>query len=286
MAQQAVMLSRGEEFFDERRPIYVNRVEESFKLSLHTHDFYEICYVGEGAGFHYIGDRCFPVRQGDVTFLPIGIPHVFRPQSPASRHKLIVYNCLFPESVFHFARAQLPAADAELLPAHADGDNYVRGREERDEFGRLFALLHEAFQARRPGWQLLLHGGALQLTGLLLGLARQSCAAATPPVRSETAEQALRLLERDFAGALTAASVAAAVGVSERQLGRLLRARAGMSFLELLQHMRIREACRLLASTPFKVSDIAARVGYQDMKYFNRLFKQKTGVTPRQYRRS
>jgi YesN/AraC family two-component response regulator len=34
----------------------------------------------------------------------------------------------------------------------------------------------------------------------------------------------------------------------------------------------------------FAVGDIAAAVGYADLKFFHRLFKKKIGVTPRQYR--
>jgi AraC family L-rhamnose operon transcriptional activator RhaR len=43
-------------------------------------------------------------------------------------------------------------------------------------------------------------------------------------------------------------------------------------------------ACRLLTGSRSSVWEIAAAVGYADMKFFHRLFKKKTGVTPRQYR--
>jgi two-component system response regulator YesN len=43
-------------------------------------------------------------------------------------------------------------------------------------------------------------------------------------------------------------------------------------------------ASRLLKETPAKVSEIAKRVGYEDMKHFNQLFKRYSGETPSQYR--
>jgi AraC family L-rhamnose operon transcriptional activator RhaR len=285
MVKQAIFVSRGEQFFDGSLPIYINRVAESFRLGLHSHDFYEICYVGEGSGFHFISGQCFPVRKGDVTFIPIGVSHVFRPESPANKSKLIVYNCVFTEEAFTNMRSMLPSEQSGWRLDKTHGDSWLRHREERDEFERLFTFLHESFSTKRPGWQLIVYGGLLQLSGLLYNKT-QTEPASLPTLLydNEPFDQALALLESDFASPLTASVVASSVGVSERQLSRLIRKRTGMTFLELLQHLRIREACFLLRETSFKISDIASRSGYQDIKFFNRLFKNKMGTTPRHYR--
>ncbi|MEK3720002.1 AraC family transcriptional regulator [Paenibacillus sp. FSL H8-0034] len=289
MVQQAVFVTRGEQFFDKSFPIYVNRVAESFHLGMHSHDFYEICYVGEGSGFHFIGGQCFPVRKGDVTFIPIGVSHVFRPESPTAKTKLIVYNCLFSQEAVSHMQSILPWEPGSVPLDSMNGDSWLRHREESDEFERIFSFLHQAFSAKKPGWQLLVYGGMLQLNGLLFHTARPMSNPASLPTLSASNEpfaQALAMMERDFAHPLTASMVASAIKVSERHLSRLIKARTGMTFVGLLQHLRIREACFLLRETTFKVSDIASRAGYQDIKFFNRLFKSKTGVTPRQYRDS
>ncbi|MDE7246483.1 MAG: helix-turn-helix domain-containing protein, partial [Lachnospiraceae bacterium] len=43
-------------------------------------------------------------------------------------------------------------------------------------------------------------------------------------------------------------------------------------------------AKRLLKGTDKKVYEIAQVVGYPDSKYFNRVFKENVGVSPREYR--
>lgn len=40
----------------------------------------------------------------------------------------------------------------------------------------------------------------------------------------------------------------------------------------------------LLAVTPAKVSEVAAMTGYEDVKYFSRLFRKHTGKTPSEFR--
>ncbi|WP_199615897.1 helix-turn-helix domain-containing protein [Paenibacillus alkalitolerans] len=78
--------------------------------------------------------------------------------------------------------------------------------------------------------------------------------------------------------------LASRAGLSERQFRRRFSARTGMNYIEFLQEQRIALCCNLLVSTNEKVTLIARKAGYQDIKFFNRLFKKKTGMTPKQFR--
>jgi len=48
--------------------------------------------------------------------------------------------------------------------------------------------------------------------------------------------------------------------------------------------LRMNLACQLLESTTMSIGEIAEAVGYEDQRYFTRLFHKRHGVTPRQYR--
>ncbi len=82
--------------------------------------------------------------------------------------------------------------------------------------------------------------------------------------------------------------------VSEEQLARFCNLRPlqfsrqfkkafGVSFQEMLQQLRIREATRLLENPELQILDIALTVGYRDHSYFCRVFKKYLGVTPKTY---
>jgi two-component system response regulator YesN len=58
----------------------------------------------------------------------------------------------------------------------------------------------------------------------------------------------------------------------------------GINFSDYLLQVRMDSAKRMLETTNEKVYQIACDVGYKDAKYFNRLFKRDTGITPEQYR--
>lgn len=49
--------------------------------------------------------------------------------------------------------------------------------------------------------------------------------------------------------------------------------------------MRIRHAKQMLLDKQYSLDDISDAVGYKDTKYFSRVFKQKTGLAPGEYRK-
>lgn len=78
-------------------------------------------------------------------------------------------------------------------------------------------------------------------------------------------------------------SVASTLGVSEGHLSRLFKKDTGMSVSTYVTTYRIREAMRLLRDIHYRVSEAAAKVGYQDVGYFSTTFRKMTGMTPSEF---
>lgn len=72
--------------------------------------------------------------------------------------------------------------------------------------------------------------------------------------------------------------------VTNAHLGRLFRQTLGYSPIQFVLRTRIQYAQRLLVTTTNSISSIAEDVGFNDVSYFIRLFKQKIGFTPQEYR--
>jgi AraC-like DNA-binding protein len=136
-------------------------------------------------------------------------------------------------------------------------------------------------------------GALLDAVGGLLSATLEDCVAAEPAARGRAAdarrEQIARHLRRHFADPyLTAADVAAAVGVSRRYLHRLYTD-DGRSFRGELIGLRI-EACVRAFSDESQVdktiAEIAFSAGYADISQFNRHFRRLKGATPSELRRA
>jgi len=87
------------------------------------------------------------------------------------------------------------------------------------------------------------------------------------------------------AGPLTVTMLAAKAGLEMRTFTRRFKRATGDSPIEYLQNIRIGKARSLLETTHEPVDSITWKTGYEDVSSFRRLFKKKTGMTPRAYRK-
>lgn len=73
--------------------------------------------------------------------------------------------------------------------------------------------------------------------------------------------------------------------ISRACLTRSFRAVTGLTLVQYLTVVRIRNACRLLKDTDDSVTEIARACGFSGGTYFENVFKRLRGMTPRQYRK-
>ena len=71
----------------------------------------------------------------------------------------------------------------------------------------------------------------------------------------------------------------------EDYFNRLLKSQTGMTYTEYLQMLRLEKAEQLLTDTDNTIEQIAEEVGYRNKGYFYRIFVERRGCTPAQYRK-
>jgi AraC-like DNA-binding protein len=84
---------------------------------------------------------------------------------------------------------------------------------------------------------------------------------------------------------LGAAQIAAAIGVSERHLSRVLAA-GGTTVPRLVRSRRLELAYALLASRDLAVAEVAARCGFTSATYFSHAFRERFGLRAGEVRRA
>jgi AraC-like DNA-binding protein len=79
--------------------------------------------------------------------------------------------------------------------------------------------------------------------------------------------------------------VVAATGTNRTKVNDVLKSELGMTFTSYLNKLRLTEAARLLSEQGDRtVAEIAYSVGYANVSYFNKLFKEEYGCTPKAFR--
>lgn len=282
--RRSTYVMSGESYFEPGVPIFVNRASETFELTEHSHEFIEMTYVSEGAGVHYIAGETVPVEHGTLFFIPVGRSHVFRPKTLKRDRPLIVYNCLFPVLYLTELRAGFPQA-ADICELFTDERlPWLSMKDATGEYQAMFREMYREFSAKPPGYLAVL---ASFVVRILTGLYRhrlQFCTSKGDRPQWLTVDEAITYINRNYATDLRLGELAAKANLSERQFSRLFQRQTGMNFTNYLQSIRMDAACRLLTGGRSSVGEVAAAVGYADLKFFHRLFKKKIGTTPKQYR--
>lgn len=85
---------------------------------------------------------------------------------------------------------------------------------------------------------------------------------------------------------ITLANVAENLYLSPTYFSRLFKQRTNYTFSAWLAEQRILRAQRYLDETNLSIADIATQVGYREANSFTRLFKQTTGISPTEYRKT
>lgn len=99
-------------------------------------------------------------------------------------------------------------------------------------------------------------------------------------------QQVLDYLEHHCHDELTLQSVAEAFHVTPSHLSRLFKSVRGENFSTYVMNQKLTKAASLLLSCPERsIAQIAEGLGYYTPAYFTRIFKEKFGVTPSQYRK-
>ena len=101
---------------------------------------------------------------------------------------------------------------------------------------------------------------------------------------SQTMAYAVKQIQSDLSAPLNVEEMARSLQLSPSHFIRSFKAQMGYSPLAYQTSLRVERAKDLLRSTTLRISEVAAKVGYQNPMYFSSTFKKHTGMTPLEYR--
>lgn len=251
----------------------------------HEHAFLELAYVISGEAIHEACGSTERIRRGDYYLVDFHTKHTYR---RVSQETFSVINCLFlPEFIdptlhacdslsklcrHYLIRMQAPlTADSAFPYLLHDTDGRI--------LQRLEHMMRE-YEAKEAGYVELLRCDLLSV--LLLTLRAMTAKAATG---DDQIQDLCRYISTHYAEKLTLADLAARAHYSIPYLCQKFKREMGVGFSEYLERVRCAEACRLLATTAERVSEIAQRVGYQDTDSFLGMFRRQNGLSPTAYRK-
>ena len=101
---------------------------------------------------------------------------------------------------------------------------------------------------------------------------------------SERLEPVISYIKENYAYEITLGELAAILPMSEGQFSRVFKQTMKLSPIQYLMRYRILQSCKLLQDTEKKIGEIANLSGFNNISYFNRVFLNTIGCTPKEYR--
>jgi AraC family transcriptional activator of pobA len=241
------------------------------------HGLYQILYLREGNARVRIEERDHPMSAGQLLLVPQMCVHGFQFAPNAQGHVITL--------AYPLVRRAAGAAGEALLALRSPYLHLLAADEASAWLQSHFAALDREYRGNAPHREIVL---ASLLGAALAWLARY----AIPAARNATQDsRGMRhfaafctMIESEYASHHPISEYARRLGITAAHLNALCRQASGQSALDLIHERMLLEAKRQLVYTSMTVSTVSYSLGFADPAYFTRFFKQRIGVSPKQFR--
>lgn len=127
-------------------------------------------------------------------------------------------------------------------------------------------------------------GELMEVSRQLFGSLTAVIAAGNRQLDSDPVAIALHYIEQHYVEPITLTDIAEHVYLNSAYFSTLFKQKVGKTFIEYVTDLRIEDAKKRLASTDEKIASVADATGFSNIRHFNRVFKNETGLVPKEYR--
>ncbi|WP_251551477.1 AraC family transcriptional regulator [Neobacillus muris] len=276
----------SEKFLSKDKTIMVRKHTRFVDFPLHKHDYIEANYVFNGELRQTVGGRPIILKKGELLLLNQHIEHEIK----ASGKEDIVINLIirpaFFEFIFSFLSSENVVSDFLLNSLYNNTQNgqylYFKVAEVESIQSFIGKMIYEIMYPSTFSESTI----KLYMGLLMIELIKNS----DKVERKEEASvhhylivESLKYIDEHFKDA-SLYELAEQLNQPHYGLSKIIKKATSFTFKELLQEKRLEKAKDLLEGTHLPISEIVEMVGYDNISYFYRIFKEKYGQTPKKFR--
>lgn len=262
------------------------RSKTFFDFPVHFHEEFELNLILNGQGVkRVVGDHQELIKNTELVLVGSNLPHGWTtPENFVPANGMIeevtiqFHKDLFDEKFLQ--RNQLFLI-RELLNKSSRGISFpeettlalapklmeLNAKSGFESMLELMTILHELSSVKKPR---LLSGDTFSKNKI--------------SYNSRRIEAVFEHMRNHFHKEVSLSDVAQIAGMTEVSFSRFIKKRTGKTFIDSLNEIRLGHASRMLIDTTETISEIAYKCGFNNLSYFNRLFKARKNMTPKQFR--
>lgn len=249
-----------------------------WRYETHDHSAVEVLLTIEGAVTYTVADTVYQVRKGEVLIIPPDMPHSLSMEEGSSRY-LFLFE---PDAI-------MSMRDIKSIAMYFNKPFYLRdGSEAHARIRELLLRARDTYEKREMMWNTVCYSCILRIYATLgqqyLSGIRPRTDDGMRNMDSEVITAVMTYINNHYREELSLEDVARFAGFSRYYFSRSFKRQTGYSFKDYLCQKRLQVAMDLLIRTNRSMRDVAIESGFGSVATFNRVFREKKGCTPTQYR--
>lgn len=267
--------------------LYLKKQARFSACPLHIHNWIEINYMYSGCCPQVINGTSYTLQKGQVVLIDSDTPH----STGCLGEDDIMVSLLMERSYLNsnfFTRLSQDSMVSRFfinaINRNASHDNYILFHAEKSRKLPLFfqELMCEFLDPSINSCDILNSLITLILCELIevyeKDLDRQDLT-----MNKNAISPILRYIEANYK-TCTLESTAEFFNMNPNYMTTLLKQRTGHAYKELIHQQRMTRAGQLLRNTSYSVTEVANEVGYENISFFYKKFKEHFGCSPKEYR--
>ncbi|MDF2653385.1 MAG: transcriptional regulator, AraC family [Paenibacillus sp.] len=241
----------------------------NWRTNLRMMDFNVIVLMIDGKVKYTINDRTVIGEKGELLFIPVGTLRTG--ENFEGEHQKITV--LFKHS----------EEDAQELPFLRDAHFNKCKIRNQEYIKRRFERLYLEAKGDNKFNSYVVTGILLELVGMT---AREFELMEVTPIKLKLTNELQKYLIAHYRQSIHIEQLAALIHRSANYTISMFREVVGVSPIQYVHQLRMKEACNLLTNSDLSITEISNYLGYYDHSYFFRIFKKYTSMSPTEYKHS
>jgi AraC family transcriptional regulator, transcriptional activator of pobA len=264
--------------------IFHNTSNTENVLYTHWHDNIEIIYMVEGSAVFYVGEEAYSLEPGEIIFVNQGLLH--------SGYSILNTQITFYAIVFHPSILSSQSPDpihSRFITPFMAGQSLFPGKvplsnPAYDIIKPLIKSMIYEFEKKIPAYEIAVKSYLHLLVTQVLRLfpETQKLAYSTLFLQKNTDrfKNVISFVEKYYFEKITVEQASKIVNMSSFHFCKTFKRLTGRTFIEFVNLYRINKAEELLRGMNYSISEVAERVGFCNINYFDKVFKKYKRYSP------
>ncbi|MCR5102721.1 MAG: AraC family transcriptional regulator [Butyrivibrio sp.] len=255
----------------------------------HFHDTIELYILLEGTRYFFIDKKIHVIKEGTAVVIPPGQIHKTSTYGDNSKHRRFL---------FQFSREKSEGMISSVFPAGFDefsqkynGPAIFRPKQ-WEQVLLIISRIKNEFENEEPNIPViraLSHEALFMYAGELdhIRSINNDTGDSTSLVSDvhNSIQKVIEYLNENYMDEILIDDLAKKFFISRAYLTRNFKQVTGVTIVQYLTVVRVRNACMLLKDTNESISEISEKCGYTNTTYFENVFRRLRGVSPGKYRK-